>query len=256
MKVDHRILRRRLAVAEAQALSRVRRSVISLLVMGGAGLVVWFLLSPYMSVASVEVTGDVNGEVGVILEREKVVMGTPLVTIRTDRIEESLLDDPWIRTASVKLVFPTRVEVHVREREAAAWLWSGETWVLLADDGVLLDHSETPDPVRSIIAIPTGEIDVGSRMTDEAILGALEFARYLPQAVGAETMVQARGDELWGLVGDRPVRLGLPVQMAAKAVSLAAVLETVPEGLIDMTAPGRPAIRLAGPGQPPSGPLS
>lgn len=250
MKVDPRILRRQVAVAEEQALSRVRRSVVILAVLAVAGTVAWFLLSPHMSVASVEVVGAVNGNVGEILARENVVPGTPLVAIRPGRIEESLREDPWIRTASLKLVFPTRVEVNVREREAVAWLWSGGSWGLLAGDGVLLERSETPEPARSIIAIPTGELEIGGKITDQSILGALEFAGSLPQDVGAEIMVQIRGDELWGLVGDHPVRLGLPVQMAAKAISLAAVLETEPAGLIDMTAPARPAIRLAGPTQP------
>ncbi len=243
MKVDPRILRRQLAVAEEQALTRVRRSLVVLLVLAMMGMLTWFLLSPHMSVVTVEVTGVVNANVEEILARENVVNGRPLVAIRPGRIEESLLEDPWIRSASIKLVFPTRVEVTVLEREAVAWLWSEESWGLLADDGVLLSRSEVPEPSRSVIAIPAGALAVGDTVTDQSILGALEFAGSLPQGVGAETMVQVRGDELWGLVGEYPVRLGLPVQMAAKAISLVAVLETEPEGLIDMTAPKRPAIR-------------
>ena len=247
MKIDPRILRRRLEVAEDQALSRARRSLLVLLVMGGVGIVAWLIVSPFMSVAVLEVNGAVNGDVTGILVREKLVEGRPLVALRVGQIEESLLEDPWIRSASVKLVFPTRVEVNVLEREGVAWLWLGGYWGLLSEDGVLLEHSSTPDPIRSIIAIPVGEMDIGSRVTDEAILGALEFAQALPLGLDEEIMVQMKKDELWGLVGDRPVRLGLPVHMAAKAVSLATVLGAAPEGLIDMTAPERPAIRVSEP---------
>lgn len=245
MKIDPRILRRRLAVAEDQALSRVRRSLMVLMGMGTIGVLAWLVVSPYMSVATVDVKGAVNGDVTGILAREKLVEGRPLVAVRVSQIEESLLEDPWIRSAAVKLVFPTRVEVNVNEREGVAWLWLGGHWGLLADDGVLLEHSNAPEPVRSIIAIPVGEVDIGSPVIDEAVLGALEFARALPQGLEEEIMVQMKEDELWGLVGDRPVRLGLPVHMAAKAVALVAVLGTAPEGLIDMTAPERPAIRVS-----------
>lgn len=247
MKIDPRIVRRQLEVAENQALSRVRRSLLVLLVMGGVGIMAWFVVSPFMSVAILEVDGAVNGDVAGILAREKLVEGRPLVALRVGQIEESLLEDPWIESASVKLIFPTRVEVSVREREGVAWLWLGKHWGLLADDGVLLEHSSIPDPIHSIIAIPIDEPEIGSRVTDESVLGALEFAQALPPGMDEEIMVQVKKDELWGLVGDRPVRLGLPVHMAAKAASLAAVLGAAPAGLIDMTAPERPAIRVSEP---------
>ena len=247
MRIDPRILRRRLEVAEDEALARVRRSLMALLVMGGIGIVAWFVVSPYMSVATLEVQGAVNGDVEGILAREKLAVGRPLVAVRVDQIEKSLLADPWIKSASVKLVFPTRVEVNLSEREGVAWLWLGGRWGLLADDGVLLEYSDAPEPVRSIIAIPVDELSIGSAVTDEAVLGALEFARALPQDVDQEILVQLKDDELWGLVGDRPVRLGLPVHMAAKAVSLTAVIAAAPEGLIDMTAPERPALRTSEP---------
>ena len=250
MKVDPRILRRRLAVAEGHARSRVRRSLVMLMVMAAAGMVAWFVLSPHLSVAVVEVEGADEGDVGGILASQKVVEGRPMVAIRAGRVEEALLEDPWIRAASVKLVFPTRVQVNVREREEVAWLWLDGKWGLLADDGVLLEYASIPGSLGSIISIPVEDPGLGSQVADVAVLGALEFAGALPGGLEREVAVQLKDDELWGLVGDRPVRLGLPVKMAAKAVSLAMVINVLPEGLIDMTSPSRPAIRHSGTVQP------
>ena len=135
MKVDPRIIRRRLEVAEQQARSRVRRSLVILMVLAGAGGVAWLLASPYMSVHRVVVDGATHAGVEEILVRHQVVEGRPLVAIRVGSVEENLVADPWIESASVKLVFPTQVEVNVQERVAVAWIRLDGRWGLLAGDG-------------------------------------------------------------------------------------------------------------------------
>lgn len=243
MKVDTRILLRRMAVAEAQALSRVRRSLVVILVLGVVGSLTWFIFSHHLSIRTVVIEGAAKGDIAGVLASERVVEGRPLVSVRVNRIEEALLADPWIVSASVRLVFPSRIEVYVRERRGVAWLWSGSRWGLLADDGVLLEYADSPDPAGVLIRIATEHLDPGAEVSDEAIRGALEFAGALPTVLAEETIVELRSDELWGLVGDRVVRLGLPVQMDAKAMSLAAIIDNAPDGVLDVSAPRRPAVR-------------
>ena len=243
MKVDPRIVRRRLEVAEQQARSRVRRSLVVLMVLAGVGCAAWLLVSPYMSVRSVVVEGTTRGEVEQILAREMVVEGRPLMAIRVVSVEEELEADPWIESASVKLVFPTQVEVYVREREAVAWMRLNDRWGLLAGDGVVIDYSDTPTPVRSMIRIPTEDPGLGGSVDNEDVFGALRFLEALPEDLARRSVLEVAEEELWVSVGYRRVRLGLSVDMEAKATSLLAVMDSDPDGVIDVTAPSRPAIR-------------
>ena len=240
MKVDPRLLLRRQEVAEQRARSQVRRALVILMALVG---VAWFLTSPYMSVHSVVVDGATNAEVDEILARHQVVEGRPLVAIRVGSVEEGLAADPWIESAYVKLVFPTQVEVYVQERVAVAWVWLDGRWGLLADDGVLIQYADSPTPIRPLIRIPIDDPGIGVRMENESIFGALRFLDALPDDLARRSIVQVIDAELWVSVGFRVVRLGLPVEMDYKAAALVAVIDSAPDGVIDVTAPGRPAIR-------------
>jgi hypothetical protein len=80
------------------------------------------------------------------------------------------------------------------------------------------------------------------------VLGALEFIDTLPVALGSTAVVDERSGELWALIGGFEVRLGRPVQMADKALSLATLLqEPLVEGsVINMIAPTNPAVVAPG----------
>ncbi|MDE0171597.1 MAG: FtsQ-type POTRA domain-containing protein [bacterium] len=243
MRVDPRIIRRRLEVAEEQARSRVRRSLTLLLAMAGAGCVAWFFASPLMSVRAVVVDGASRSAVDEILSGAKVVEGRPMVAIRVGAIEEHLVADPWIESASVKVVFPTTVEVAVREREPIAWIRLEDQWGLLADGGLLVEYADSPTPIRSLIRIPVEDPGLGAAVENENVSGALQFLGALPEDLARRSVAKVVDEELWVLVGYRSVRIGLPVEMEAKAASLVAMINTAHGGVIDVTAPSRPAIR-------------
>jgi hypothetical protein len=92
-----------------------------------------------------------------------------------------------------------------------------------------LDFSTTKDSEAS-----------GSRQ----VLGALEFAAALPDELipGTRVWPEANG-EMWADVSGFDVRLGRPVEMAAKGLSLAALLreEPAPGSTLTLIAPTHPA---------------
>ena len=243
MRVDPRIVRRRLAVAEQQARARVRRALVLLAALAGVGCVAWLFVSPLMSVHTVVVDGASRSAAYEILSKGNVVEGRPMVAIRVGSIEEHLIADPWIESASVKMVFPTRVEVSVREREPVAWIRFDDRWGLLAADGTLVDYGDSPVPIRSLIRIPVEDPGLGVGVENENVFGALQFLESLPEDLARRSVAKIVDEELWVLVGYRLVRLGLPVEMDAKAASLIAMISSAHEGVIDVTAPSRPAIR-------------
>lgn len=246
MRVDPRIIQRRQAVAEQQARAKVRRALVLLAALAGLGCVAWFFVSPLMSVHTIAVEGASRSAVYEILSGGNVVEGRPMVAIRVGAIEEHLVADPWIESASVKMVFPTRVEVSVRERDPVAWIRLDDRWGLLAADGTLVDYADSPIPIRSLIRIPVADPGLGVGVENANVSGALQFLESLPDDLARRSVAKIVDEELWVLVGYRLVRLGLPVEMDAKAASLIAMISSAHEGVIDVTAPSRPAIRPLG----------
>ncbi len=229
-------------MAEDRARRNVSRLVKFLVAAGVAGAVVWVFLSPWLSVASVTTSGVAASTSEAVLIEHGVVEGTPMIMIRTGRIETALETDPWVRESDVELVWPQSVVVRVEERVPSAWVETDEGWGLYAIDGVRLVTAPEPDPAMPWIQI--GGVEVMAEPTPD-LLGALEFASSLGEELktGARLRTET-GGELWAEVGGFEVRLGRPVEMSAKALSLAALIrERPPAGsILTLIAPTNPAI--------------
>jgi cell division protein FtsQ len=241
MTIDPRLADRRREVAEDRARRNVNRILRLLALVALIGGLVWLLLSPTFSVDILDVSGVQSSETRETLAGHKVVEGRPLILIRTGAVRDDLLADPWVKEATVTLDWPRRVVVEVTERTPSAWVETAGGWARRAVDGVALPGANEPDATM-------GQVSLKSVTDDEAassqwVLGALEFIDTLPIALGSGAVVDERSGELWAVVGGFEVRLGRPVAMSDKALSLATLLEEplVAGTTINMIAPTNPA---------------
>ncbi len=243
MRIDPRLAERRRAVAEDRARRKVSRLVKFLVALGLVGAVVWLFLSPLLSVASVTTSGIAASSAATVLAEQGVVEGTPLILIRTEMVESAIETDPWVRDSVVELDWPTGVVVRVQERAPVAWLETTEGWGLFAVDGVQLGTASDPDPAMPWIQL--GPIPADETETAPEVLGSLEFVATLPEELKATARVRTEpGGEIWAEVAGFQVRLGRPVEMSAKALSLAALLreEPAPGSTLTLIAPTHPAV--------------
>jgi cell division septal protein FtsQ len=242
MAIDPRLAERRREVAEDRARRKVGRLIRLLVVVGLIGGAAWLLLSPILSVDEVTTSGVEVSTTHSVLVAHDVIAGTPMILIRTGEIESALESDPWIREAVVELDWPGRVSVRVEERDPVAWLSTGEAWGRFAVDGVQL--ASAPEPDTSLPWIDLGP-ETGKDEDARRVLGALEFAAALPQELKEGTRVRVESDgELWAEVAGYQVRLGRAVEMAAKALSLAALIREQPASgsILTLLAPTHPAV--------------
>ncbi len=248
MTIDPRLADRRRDVAEDRARRNVSRILRILAVLAVLGGIVWLLLSPTFSVAAVEVSGVQSSETGAVLTANKVVVGRPLILIRPGDVEADLRADPWVKEASVSLDWPKGVIVAVSERSPVAWVETADGWYSRAVDGVALSGEMEPDDTMGQIRLPS--VSAASAVESPLVLGALEFIETLPVALSSNAVVDERSGELWAVVGGFEVRLGRPVEMADKALSLATLLqEPIAVGsVINMIAPTNPAVAPPGTG--------
>lgn len=242
MSVDPRLIERRKTVAEDNAKKSMSRLLKFLLFLLLAGSLLWLVFSPWLSIKQVTTSGILASRSHSVLTQEGVVAGTPMILVSPSRVEERLLDDPWVAEATVRRVWPNDVTVEVVERTPTAWVRTEDAWTRRAVDGVALPSE--PDPDGDMAWIEMSEMTDGEATDSTDLLGALEFVEALPTDLRPGTVVTRADGELWATVDGYQVRLGRAVDMTEKALSLDALLgQGIPEGsTVVLIAPTNPAV--------------
>lgn len=209
-----------------------------------AALVVWYLFSPFVDVDEIVIGGAEQADVAAVLVDLDVEVGDPLLLVPTGRIESRLSEDPWVSSVSVSRIIPGTIEVAVVERLPALALDTPTGTAVVALDGTILTIGSTRQddlPVFLDASLPPSS---GTAVTDGPVLATLEFLDEFGP-ITALARFEIIDDELWLRLPDHDVRLGRPVDMAAKAASLRAVLAEQPETgmVIVLIAPERPTLQ-------------
>src|SRR5690554_7733477 len=103
--MDPRLAERRKEVAEERAKRTVRRLLRFLSFGGFVALVVWFMLSPYMSARSVVVEGVDRAAVEEILAAHSVVPGRPLILIRPGAVAAADRKSTSLNSSHVRISY-------------------------------------------------------------------------------------------------------------------------------------------------------
>lgn len=242
MSVDPRLIERRKTVAEYNAKKSMSRLLKFLLFLLLAGSLLWLAFSPWLSIKQVTTSGILASRSHSVLTEEGVVAGTPMILVGASRVEERLLEDPWVAEATVRRVWPDEVTVEVVERTPTAWVRTEDVWTRRAVDGVALPSE--PDPDEDMAWIEMSEMTDREAPDSTDLLGALEFVEALPADLRPGTVVTRVDREIWATVDGYQVRLGRAVDMTEKALSLDALLDKgIAEGsTVVLIAPTNPAV--------------
>ena len=239
-------MERRQEVAEDNARRNVSRLLKFLVALSLVGALAWLFLSPFLSISEVRTAGISVSSAHMTLTEFGVLAGNPMVMVRSGLVEATLEQDPWVAEARVHLNWPDTVIVRVVERVPVAWVETGGGWVRRAADGVAVPSPEKPDSSLAWVQL-TAVAEAGSESAP-LVLGAVEFVAALPSQLRAESLVRLESDdELWAQVDGYRVRLGRPIEMTAKALSLVALLEQRPDpnSVLTLIAPSHPAVSPA-----------
>lgn len=240
--MDPRIAARRRTVDELRARRNIRRLLVLLGLASVVAAGIWLVRSPVFSLETVAVSGAATVDVDAVLAAQGVETGVPLVSIDTAAIEAALEERAEVRESAVERRWPRTVAITIDERLPVAWALTESGWRELADDGVVLSAGAPPEVgprIRVVAPVRDGAV------VDPLVLGALRFVGALsPELAAGLVVVPGVGGELEATVGDYRVRLGRPLDMEAKALALAAVIDEAPDAgsTITLVAPTRPAV--------------
>lgn len=144
-----------------------------------------------------------------ILERAGVTPQTSLLLLDAEGVRAALKRDPRVAEASVRKLYPDRLEIAIEEREAfARWQRAGEVH-LIARDGTVLER----DIGGRAVDLPL-VVGIGAETRAAALLDLLERHPALREAVRAGILVAERR---WNL----RLRNGIDVRLPAEDPALA-----------------------------------
>ena len=254
MSIDPRIAARRSEVREVEARADARRSLWWLGALVVVGLAAWVAQGPIFSIRYLEVVGVERSDPIVALAGGGITEGRPMLLMRSDVALELLRSDPWVVDAHIDVAYPDRVTVQVVERRPALLVRSDAGGFVVGHDGVVVARSTDVDgslPFADVPAAGPGRVGFPA---DAASAGLTEFVTGLPVGLARAGAAEVRDGEVWFLLPDLAVRLGRPVEMAAKAAVLAALVEegVEPGSVVHLVTPRRPAVEPPSPGSDPT----
>ncbi len=192
------------------------------------------LLSTWLAVDRVAVTGTGRITTEAVVQAAAVAPGTPLARVDTDDVEERIGALPPVAEVTVRRTWPGTLTVQVTERTPAAVVPSVRGVLLIDAAGVLFGGEPAPPAgvVRLEVADPGPD--------DPATRAALEVHGALPEALRSQvTVVQApspSGVRLV-LVDGREVVWGRPGGTETKAAAVLALLDR-PGTVFDVSGEG------------------
>lgn len=141
-----------------------------------------FARSSAFDIRSVTVTGSGAVTASEILSRAGVRAGASVFSVNISRIQDHLREDPRLAAVSVRVEFPDRVFITVRERTAAVALRVPGGYMLLGSDGLAIVPAATAGelPALTVDRLDPAEVEAGSVVASaDARLGA-DLAGWLP----------------------------------------------------------------------------
>jgi cell division protein FtsQ len=239
-RIDPRIEERLIEVQREAGRRRLRILLIVSCVSSALGLAYLVVMSPFLDVDHVTVTGQRHVTTAQVRGAARVRHGDHLLLVDTGAVARRIERIPWVRAASVKRDLPGTLRVTITEYTPVAYVRVGDAVMLVAANGHVIARVPRVRAgaveIRGIRRAPVGDV-----LAPPGVAGIVpRLPRALAQRVEAVD-VSGSGIAL-ELRGGGEIRLGDSSDLAAKAASAQAVLDHLagtPFSYIDVSTPDR-----------------
>ena len=197
----------------------------------GAAFCIAVLEAPFFEAENVQVSGAARTSEGLILDALDIGEDQALLMYDTDEGADRIAALPWVKAVEVTRQWPSTVRVVVRERTVSATVGSpsGREWVVLGEDGVVVESRMTP-PTGVPLIVATSQIiesaEIGGEL--EGIERVLEITQDLPLQLDpwvTTWSVDNDGRVIAKLVGTAYASFGAFEDHRTQFVSLASILD-------------------------------
>ncbi len=189
--------------------------VLGLSIVAALGARRYVTTTPRFSIQQIDVTGNARRTPDDVASEAGIVKGENVFTLDLDKARSRLLADPWIREATLSRRLPGTVSVQVTERDAAAIIALGDSF-LASRDGDVFKRLESGDPtdLPVVTGLTADGIGADREAATKSIRRALDLAaeyERAPMAARAplEEVHIESGEALTLFVGKNAVALEL-----------------------------------------------
>ena len=173
--------------------------------------------TPRFAVKEIEVSGNARRSPDDVAAAAGIAKGENVFALDLERARAHLLEDPWIREASIGRRLPGTIRVQVTERDAAAIVALGDSY-LASRDGEIFKRLESGDPtdLPAVTGLTTAAVAEDRDAAVRSIRRALDLAaEYERSPLAARAPLQevhlADGEALTLFVGKSAIALELGV---------------------------------------------
>lgn len=126
-----------------------------------------FLKSDYFTLVNIEVEGNSFYTPAKVIEISEIQTGWNLFSYDYKAAKAALLDDPYIKLASIKPVPPDSMLLSITEREEYACIPYGEEYIVLDREGLVLRITDTKPVLPVLDGMTVIDMTPGSALTTE-----------------------------------------------------------------------------------------
>ena len=219
----------------------------------------WLWFGPALSVQSVDVVGAHHMSARQVAQAAGLGQGASVISVDGESGRQRLLDQIWIRTASVQPELPGTVLIQVSEWEPIAVYHAGKstTLFLLSDQAVVLGTATSDGALIDVQGPAGNDPRIGDRPLDPQLLVALvNIQRDLPGMLGQQvsgfifdscgdlTLLAKKG---WKVYFGRVLT---PEQFTALGDKLAALKAIAGKGNVDYNSADLEYVNVMNPAEP------
>ncbi len=196
-------------------LARLLKILWVLLLISGSSAGLWegyrrVVRLPYFHVAEVQVEGNLQVAAQDIIARLGLASDTSILEVDLRALARRVLENPWIKEASVRRRLPLSLTIQVMERMAEAVFIADRRYLLSADGVILteLDPDELPS-LPTLRASSPRRVSIGERILSSEMVQGLSVWR---QFQLANALQGERAHEI-AMVGDGSYMVNLGQRM-------------------------------------------
>lgn len=131
--------------------------------------------SSLLDVKKIEVIGIKYINPETIKQKCNISTPTNILSVSTDRIQQKLTLDPWVKAVSVNKVFPSTLKIDINERIPIALVSLGGKFYLVDNDRFIIASRAYADglDVPVITDLPVRKIKIGERLLNPSLDNAI-----------------------------------------------------------------------------------
>ena len=146
---------------------------VSILLVIALGGTIYYLTTPVFNISDIKVYGNEKNSPETYISLSKINLGTTnIFAVNNSGINKNLKENAYVEEVKLERKLPNTIELYVTERKVSYQIKYTDKYILLDNQGYILEISEEKKEVPTIDGFSTikGNINIGQRLLEEDLI--------------------------------------------------------------------------------------